>query len=343
MLGMFGRLRTGFVLLSLVLMVGTVGYVWLEGQAPLRAFYAALLVVSTLGFSQVMPETTGGIVLTIGLIFSGVGTLYYLLGTFAETLIETSLGTQRERRMERQIARLRGHHVICGYGRVGRHAAQELSSQGQPFVVIDSDPEMIEYARAKGYAALLGDATEDRVLQQAGLKHAKGLLIATASDASNVFITLSARTFNQKLLIIARASDESAESKLLKAGADKVIAPEVVGGQRMAALALRPETTDLVDTLTLSQDNHSWIDEALIDPSSELCGVTLGNAHIHSRTGAQVIAIRHADGTLITNPSGQEPLQAGDVLISVGDRDQLAHVEALAHVEPESMARKEHS
>jgi voltage-gated potassium channel len=340
---MLGRLRTGFLLLSLVLMVGTVGYVWLEQQAPLQAFYGTLLVVSTLGFSQIVPKTTGGVLLTIGLIFSGVGTLYYLLGTFAETLIETSLGTQRERRMERQIARLRGHHIICGYGRVGRHAAQELHSQQQPFVVIDNDLEMIEYARNQGYAALLGDATEDRVLKQAGVERAKGLLIATASDASNVFITLSARTFNQKLLIIARASDESAESKLIKAGADKVIAPEVVGGQRMAALVLRPETTDLVDTLTLSHDNQSWIDEALVDPSSELCGLTLGEAHIHSRTGAQVIAIRREDGTLITNPSGQEPLHSGDVLISVGDRDQLAHVESLAHAGPESMARKEYS
>jgi voltage-gated potassium channel len=343
MVGMLGRLRTGFLLLTLVLLAGTLGYLWLEQQTPLHAFYATLLVVSTLGFSQIMPKTTGGIILTIGLIFSGVGTLYYLLGTFAETLIETSLGTQRERRMERQIARLRGHHIICGYGRVGRHAAQELSSQQQPFVVIDSDPEMVEYARAQGHPALLGDATEDRVLQQVGVERARGLLIATASDASNVFITLSARAFNQKLLIVARASDESAESKLIKAGADKVIAPEVVGGQRMAALVLRPETTDLVDTLTLSHDNQSWIDEAVVDAASELCGLTLGESHIHSRTGAQVIAIRHPDGTLITNPSGQELLQPGDVLISVGDRDQLAHIEALAQARPESMARKEYS
>jgi voltage-gated potassium channel len=325
-----GHLRIGFLLLALVLVAGTIGYVWIENLTPLQAFYSALLVVSTLGFGQFTPQSSGGIILTIGLIFSGVGTLYYLLGSFAEALIETSLGTQRERRMERQIARLRNHYIICGYGRVGRHAAQELSSQKQAFVIIDNDPEMVEHALSHGRAAMLGDATEDRVLQQAGIERAKGLLIATASDAANVFITLTARSFNQRLMIVARASDESTESKLLKAGADKVIAPEVVGGQRMAALVLRPETTDLVDTLTLSHDEQSWIDEALIDEGSALCGLTLGETSIHSETGARVIAIRRVDGTLITNPDGQEKLQPGDVLISVGDRDQLACVELLA-------------
>ena len=335
MQGGVGRLRTGFLLLAVVLAIGTAGYVWLENVRLLEAFYATLLVVSTLGFSQIMPKTTGGIILTIGLIFSGVGTLYYLLGSFAEALIETSLGTQRERRMERQIARLRNHYIICGYGRVGRHAAHELRLQNQSFVIIDNDPEMVEYAQSDGCPAMMGDATEDRVLQQVGIERAKGLLIATASDAANVFITLTARSFNERLMIVARASDESTESKLLKAGANKVIAPEVVGGQRMAALVLRPETTDLVDTLTLSHDEQSWIDEVLIDEGSALCGRTLGETHIHSQTGARVIAIRHADGTLITNPDGQEKLNPGDVLISVGDRDQLVRVEALAQAGPE--------
>lgn len=335
MLATLGRLRTGFLLLALVLTIGTIGYLWLEEFSPLESFYAALLVVSTLGFNQVTPKTTGGIVLTIGLIFSGVGTLYYLLGSFAEALIETSLGTQRERRMERQIARLRKHYIVCGYGRVGRHAVQELGSQNQPFVIIDNDPEIVEYARSQGRPAIFGDATEDRVLQQAGIERAQGLLIATASDAANVFITLSARAFNPHLLIVARANDESTESKLLKAGANKVIAPEVVGGQRMAALVLRPETTDLVDTLTLSHNAQSWIDEALIDERSTLNGLTLGDSSIHSQTGARVIAIRRSDGTLITNPGSHERLQSGDVLISVGDRSQLELIEALTRSTPE--------
>lgn len=335
------RLRTGFALLLLILIVGAAGYAWLEGLEPLRAFYSALLVVSTLGFSDFQPRSTGGIVLTIALIFSGVGTLYFLLGRFAETLIETSLGTQQERRMERHVARMRRHYIICGFGRVGRHAARELRAEQRPFVILDHDPQAIDEARELGYIALLGDATEDRVLQQVGVERANGLLVTTASDAANVFITLTARAFNHQLLIIARASTESSESKLLKAGADKVIAPEVVGGQRMAALVLRPETTELVDTLTLSQDTHSWLDELLLSADSPLCGQRLEQTRIHTATGARIIAIRRDDGTLITNPGGDVLLTAGDVLVSVGEHQQLLRLEELARATDAGSTQKE--
>lgn len=265
---------------------------------------------------------------------------YYLLVTFAEAVIETSLGMQQERRMERRIAKMRGHYIICGYGCVGHHAAQELSCEKQPFVIIDNDPEAVELARSNGYAALLGDATQDQVLRQAGIDRASGLLIATASDAVNVFVALTARSFNKSLQIVARASNESSESKLITAGANRVIAPEAVGGQHMAALVLRPETIDVVETLTRSSNVQSWIDEALIDETSPLCGMTLRTTRIHEETGATVIAIRHADGRLITNPRGDEMLQAGDILISVGDRGQLLQLEMLARPAEEHLVRE---
>lgn len=335
------RLQIGFSLLALVLLVGALGYWWFEELTPLVAFYSALLVVSTLGFGDFTPATTGGIVLTIGLIFLGVGTLYYLLGSFAEALVESSLGTQKERRMERQIARLRKHYIVCGFGRVGRHAARELHGGNQPFVIVDNDAATVEAARELGYAALLGDATTDRALQQAGVERAAGLLVATASDAANVFITLTARSFNDKIRIVSRANDEGTESKLTKAGADRVIAPEVVGGQRMAALVLRPETTDIVETLTSSTNTESWLDEMLITDESPLCGLTLQQSQIQSRTGARVIAIRHRDGRIVANPDNTEPLYPGDVLISVGDHDQLVQLEALAHVKAQQVRQGE--
>lgn len=232
--------------------------------------------------------------------------------------------------MERQVARLRKHYIVCGYGRVGRYAARELHNQKCPFVIVDNDPDTIDLARSDGFAALLGDATDDAIIRQAGIDRASGLLVTTASDAANVFITLTARSYNETIQIVARASAESSESKLLKAGANKVIAPEVVGGQRMAALVLRPETTSLVDELTLSHNSESWIDEALIDSESSLCGLTLEATQLHTRTGARVIAIRHADGTIDTNPGGDAVLSPGDVLISVGEHDQLVQLEQLA-------------
>jgi voltage-gated potassium channel len=335
------RLRNGFLMLAAILVAGTTGFVWIENLPPLQAFYVTLLAVSTLGFGQFVPGSTGGILWTSGLIFVGVGTLYYLLGTFAEAVIETSLGTRHERRMERQIAKMNNHYIVCGYGLVGYHVARELHTDGQPFVIIDNDSKAVEAARGDGFAAILGDATEERVLQQAGIERAAGLLVTTSSDAVNVLIILTARSLKETLHIIARASSETAESKLIKAGANKVLAPAVIGGQRMAALALRPTTADVLTELVQSQNQHSWIDEAKLDETSPLIGETLATARLHQRTGATVIAMRHADGRIVTNPASHESFQPGDILISVGDNEQLQRLAQLARPAEEHRIREE--
>ncbi len=323
-------MRNGFLLLALILVIGTLGYMQLEDLPPLEAFYTTLLAVSTLGFGNFAPDSTGGYILTSVLIFAGVGTVYYLLGTFAETLIVSSLGTQQQRRLERQIAAMNNHYIVCGYGMVGRHVVRELVDENQPFVIIDQNAAAIERARAEGYAAVLGDATEERVLQQAGIDRASGLLTTTESDATNVLITLTARSLKESLQIVARASSETTEPKLLKAGADRVLSPAVIGGQRMAALALRPTTVDVLLELIQPQNRQSWMDEAMLDERSPLIGHTLASAQIHQRTGATVIAVRHADGRIVTNPTGDERFQPGDVLVSVGSADQLEQLVQLA-------------
>ncbi len=328
--GTVSRLRNGILLLVLILAIGTLGYMWFDGLSVLKAFYSTLLVISTLGFGDYTPQTTGGILLSIFLIFGGVGTVYYLLGTFAETLIVSSLGTQQQRRLERQIAAMNNHYIVCGYGMVGRHVVRELADEKQPLVIIDNDTAAVERARENGYAAVLGDATEERVLQQAGIERAGGLLATTDSDATNVLITLTARSLKDTLQIVARASSETTEPKMLKAGADRVLSPAVIGGQRMAALALRPTTVDVLLELIQPQNRHSWMDEAELDEHSPLIGHTLASAQIHKRTGATVIAIRHVDGRIVANPTGDEPFQPGDVLVSVGSSDQLEQLVRLA-------------
>jgi len=325
-----GRLRNGFLLLALILVIGTIGYTWFDGVTVLQGLYGTILVVSTLGFGDYTPDRTSTLLLTIFLILAGVGTVYYLLGTFAETLIVSSLGTQQQRRLERQIARMNNHYIVCGYGMVGRHVVRELVNEKQPFVIIDNDASMIERARADGYAAVLGDATEERVLQQAGIERAGGLLATTDSDATNVLIILTARSLKDTLQIVARASSETTEPKMLKAGADRVLSPAVIGGQRMAALVLRPTTVDVLLELIQPQNRHSWMDEATLDQHSPLIGQTLASAQIHQRTGATVIAVRHADGRIVTNPTGDEHFQPGDVLVSVGSGEQLEQLIQLA-------------
>ena len=330
--GLFTRVRLGLLILVAILAVGTAGYALFEGWSPLQSFFSSILVISTLGLLRA-PETPAGVALTMTLIFTGVGTVAYLLTQVAETIIETSLGADQERRMKRQIAGLKGHTIVCGFGRVGRHAAAELAEEKRPFVVIDSDHDGVERARASGFSAILGDATEDYILKAAGVERAAALLIATASDAVNVFITLTARAFNPNLLIVARASEDSSEAKLEKAGADRVIAPETIGGRRMAALTCRPEATAIMDSLIGAQDDEGWLDQTTVEPGSSLAGRRIGEAHVYSETGATIIAIRRRDGQTILNPSADEYMREGDVIISVGAREELEQLEGMAHID----------
>lgn len=322
----YTRFAPGVVILLVVLLTGSIGYYLLEGLTLLQSFFTSLLVISTLGLVR-QPETAGGTLLTMGLIVTGVGTLFYLLSEVAEVIIEGSLGSGQERRMRNNIARMHRHSIICGYGRVGAHAAGALASEQRPFVLIDNNPEVVERARADGYTAILGDATEDHVLKAAGMERADCLLITTASDAINVFITLSARAFNPKLTIVARATEDSSEAKLIKAGANHVIAPETIGGRRMAALAMRPDAADVVDSLIGSQDDSGWLDQTTVEPGSSLAGVRIRDARIYNETGATIIAIRRKDRRTVLNPSGDEYIREGDVLISIGARDEITQLD----------------
>jgi voltage-gated potassium channel len=316
------------ILLGLLL-VGSVGYYVLEGWSPIWSFFSAVLVISTLGLLR-SPETSAGVVLTVALVVTGVGTVAYLLSQAAETIIQTSLGLQQERRMKRQIAAMRGHCIVCGYGRVGRHAVEELANGSRPFLVLDLRLEAVERARADGYTALQGDATEDYVLRAAGIERAACLLITSSSDAANVFITLSARSFNPRLLIIARASEDSSEAKLKKAGADDVIAPESMGGRLMAALTVRPSGGDIADIVAGSEDDDGWLDKTTVERGSSLAGQRIRDTEIYKEMGATIVALRRRDGHTIPNPSPDEYIHEGDVLISVGARDEANPAEELS-------------
>jgi voltage-gated potassium channel len=323
------HIRYGIAILVAILLAGTIGYYVLEGLTPLQALYSSVLVISTLGLHRA-PNTSGGMVLTIALIVTGVGTLFYILGQVAETVIESAMGSV-ERRMNRQISAMQAHTIICGFGRVGLHAATDLARERRPFVVVDSDPDAVDRARADGYIAMQGNATDDHVLQAAGVERAASLLITTPHDAANVFITLSARAFNQDLFIVARASEDSTEAKLEKAGADEVIAPETIGGRRMAALIVRPDVADVVDNLISSQSDEGWLDQTRVQPGSSLTGKRIREAGIYRETGATIIAIRRKDGQTVLNPGGDEYIREGDILISVGARDEIDQLEQITN------------
>jgi voltage-gated potassium channel len=314
------RLTIGCGLLALVLLVGTLGFWLLYDWTLIEALFVAVLVVSTLGFSDLRPTDDAGRLLTIGLIGAGVGTLYYLVGALAQSVIENQLDWGRRRVMEQQIAHLNDHYIVCGYGRVGRETCRQLAQQHCPVVVLDSEAERIAEIRAAGYLAIQGDASDDDVLRHAGITRARALLTAVKSDAANVYITLSARALNPRLLIVARAATPEAEHKLTIAGANRVISPYVLGGRSMAGVALRPAVMEFLELLAHADDPEMWLEDIAIVPGSSLDGVAVGEARLREQVGITVLAVRRVNGTLVVNPPPETVLHGGDTLVALGTK-----------------------
>lgn len=325
------RVQLGVALLLVVVVAGTVGYVLL-GLSLLDALYQTVTTVTTVGFREMGDTTSAWKLFTIVLVLVGASTVLYTLSVLLETLLEGRLTDQvRRRRMARDIAALQDHVIICGYGRVGQAIAGYLAAAGKPLVIVDSDP-----ARALGNPQpfIEGDATSDDVLLAAGLARADTLIAATDTDAANLYITLSARALRADLFIVARARVESAEAKLRQAGADRVVNPQLIGGNRIAALTLQPHVAEFIDVVMHDGSLEFRLEELVIPSGSALAGRSLRDAHIRDRTGAMVLAIRRPDGSFLTNPEPATLLHAGEVLIAIGTREQLAKLVDAADVAP---------
>jgi len=321
------RVWLGLLILCTVMAVGTIGY-WILGFALLDALYQTVTTVTTVGFREVEPLTSVGKVFTIVIILVGVGTALYTLTVFVETLLEGQLrGDFGRQRMERRIREMSGHVIICGWGRVGRVIAREMAAIGREHVVVELDPTRFETAPAP---AVLGDATEDAVLQRAGVERASALVAALDSDASNLFVTLSARSFGPRLFIVGRVRVEENEEKLRRAGADRVINPQSIGGARAAAFVLQPHVTEFLDVVMHDRDIEFRLEEVELPDGSSLVGRSIRDAHIRDRTGALVLALREPDGSFVTNPAPDQILADGQILIAIGTKDELGALEAMA-------------
>lgn len=325
------RLRIGCGLLVFVLTLGTAGFMLIEGWTLVQSLYTAVLVVSTLGFSDLRPSDTPGQLLTIGLILLGVGTLYYLVGALAQNVIENQFDWNRRRSMKQRVSQLHDHFIVCGFGRVGQHTCQQLRRENCLFVVVDHEDHRIARIAEAGFLYVQGDASDDEVLKHAGIMRARALLTAVQTDAANVYITLSARALNSKLFIVARAATPEAEHKLTIAGANRVISPYVLGGRSMAGHALRPAVMDLLDVLVHSDEMEMWLEEIRVETDSWLNGMMLGDAQLRQTTGIIVLALRHADGRIEINPGDDAVLHVGDTLIVLGSRAEVERIEQRLH------------
>jgi voltage-gated potassium channel len=319
--GTLRRIRLALSALGLVLLAGTVGYVIL-GFGWLDALYQTVTTVTTVGFREVRTLSVAGKVFTIVLILLGVGTALYTLSVLLEALIEGHLHRHLERRrMDRDIGRMTGHVIICGWGRVGRACAQYLVATEQPFVVVDRDQGRLD---GLPYPLVVGDVTDDDVLIEAGIVKARALIAALNTDADNVYVTLSSRALRPDLVIIARARTETSKSKLVRAGANRAVNPQLIGGRRMAAFALQPHVAEFLDVVMHDESLEFRMEEVAVAHGSSVCGQTLREAALAERTGVLLLALRPgAAAPFAANPSPDTCLDHNSILIAVGTPGQL--------------------
>jgi voltage-gated potassium channel len=286
---------------------------------------------ATVGYMEVHPLSPAGRAFNLILMIFGVGGVFFTIGTLTQSLLELELEEIFGRRkMERDVAKLERHYIICGAGRVGRSAAREFTRNRVPFVVIEANPSD-EQVPGNGWLTMTGDATQEKALREARIEHAVGLVAATTTDATNIYIVLTARSLNPKLRIIARASEEDAEKYLRTAGADLVVSPYQFAGHRIAQSFLRPNVVDFLDiAVSRIQHEEMIIEEILVSQASPLAGTTVGSSLIHRDLGIMVLAIKRSDGKSRFNPTADEPIRAGDNLIVMGEAAQMPKLESIA-------------
>jgi voltage-gated potassium channel len=330
------RLRNARFLLLLalplvLLAVGAVGYALLEGWGPLDSLYMSVITLTTVGYFEVHPLSSGGRIFTIGFLMVGVFTMFYAATEIVRAVVSGEVrGDLEKRRMEHMLAGMRDHVIVCGYGRMGHLVCAEFSALGHPFVILDRRAELLEGFSLPHGVPLAGDATDDDVLKRAGVERARGLVTVAASDAENLYITMSARLLNDRLHIVARAEEEEAERKLLRAGATRVVSPYVIGGQRVAQAFLRPTVLDFLELATRHDYLELQIEEVTIAPGSALAGAQVKDPRIRRDLGIIVVAIKKADGKMAFNPPPEAALEPADVLVALGHTTQLDQLEKLA-------------
>ncbi len=321
-----GHSRT-FISLGLLICViffGTFGYCYLEDMEIFESFYMTLITISTVGFGEVKPLSPGGRILTIFIIISGISLLTYTLSQIVTVFVEGELRKILGRKkMVRQLTKLRDHFIICGYGRIGETITKELVENNVPLVVIEQDAEIIEKLEESGFLYLAMDATDEEALLTAGLMRAKGLVTTVSSDANNVFIALTARGLNPDIFILARALDYTNESKLVRAGANRVVSPYVIGGKRMAEILQKPTVVDFLDQTMMNSQLGLRMEEAVVYPTSSLVGSSLIDSRLRQNFGVIVIAIKQSSGKMIFNPDADQILSSGDVIVVIGKKEDL--------------------
>jgi len=325
------HLRFSVAALVSIIAFGTFGYSLIEDWKVFDALYMTIITLATVGFREVHELSPEGKIFTIVLIIGGTGIIAYTLSSLIQFTLEGQLRKILGRKkLESRIGKLRDHYIICGYGRIGHLICREFQSRPTPFVIVEQNPNHIERLEREGYMYVEGDATDDETLLAAGIEHAKGLITAVTSDTDNVYITLTARGLNPKLFILARAGEEGAEKKLMRAGASKVISPYTIGASRMAQAILRPSVVDFIELATASEHLALQIEEIRIAADSVLAGKNLIDSGIRQSMGIIIVGIKESDGKMTFNPPPDKNIEPNSVLIILGERPAISQLEKIA-------------
>ena len=316
------------LMLALVIVVGVVGYVQLEGWTPFDALWMVVITLTTIGYGEPHPLSSAGRLFTMTLVLGGVTIATYALSTITQALLEGDLQAYlAQRRLRKVMSGMRDHYIVIGYGRLGQVVAKELSDSSGPIVVIERDPKRCEDLRRNAIPVVEGDGADDHQLKAAGIDRCRGVAVTTAPVAEAIFATLSARQLRPDVPILTRVESDEEGVKARRAGATAVVSPLIMGGWRMAHGLARPHAASFLDLATLAEKDNIMLDEILVEPSAVVVGSTLAAFAANHQHGVLIVAIRRPGGHLLTTPRGDTLVGAGDVLIVIGEP---ARVRALA-------------
>ncbi len=321
-------LRNAILVLILVVFGGTFGYMLIEGWDFSDSLYMTIITITTTGYEEVHPLTAKGQIFTLVLVILSFATVIYIGGIGIQILIESKIF--RRRRMQKKIEDLNNHYIVCGFGRMGSHICSELKHANVPFVVIDNNPNSLDKMEESGYLFDGADATSDSTLRSVGVERAKGLVAVLSSDAENVFATLSAKSINPNIFVVARAIEYDTESKLIKAGADRVVKPYELGGVRMAEILLRPGVLDFIDVVAGNKKVGLQIEEITVKKGSSMHKKTLAELPLRKELNVIIVAIQNEEkGLFIYNPKSDTIVDEGNKLIAIGERPNLDKLKTL--------------
>jgi len=325
------RLALALCGVALVLSGGVVGYILIEGWTFLEAFYMTIITVASVGYSEIHPLSSAGRWFTTALIVLGVGFVFYSFGSLLELMVEGGIqDIFGRRRVEKEIKKLKDHYIVCGCGRMGSIVVDELLKRNLPFIVVETDTATVEEMLGRGILAIQGNAGDEDVLRRAGIEDARGLVASAASDADNLFITITARGLNKDLFIAARAESGAAKQKMHQVGASKVVSPYLIGAHRLVSTILKPAVTRFIELSSLEREMDVRLEEIEVETGSILTGKPLKDTPIRSQLGIIVLAIEDKEHKMVFNPPSDHMIESGDKLITIGTPDQTEKLVKMA-------------